>query len=480
MMPLFRRLTALLAFLTLLFAFSAPAFAMCCSCTGSDPTKKICLTTSKGTCDTIKTDYSTNPAMGSVTCSQSVPDAQCKTVSDGGLCAQVADAAGYAPAGSAGSDVPPLIAPDLQVKIPGLIFTTKATDDKGNFSVAFLAQYIAAASRYLVGISVIAAAVMLVYGGFRYVMGSTAGSVDTAKTIIKDAIIGLILVFSSYTILQTISPSTTTLQALGITNIKPEYQQQENVTDPSIDPYKPPSPENNTPTGKDAFLPPTANDQQGFTPIPTQGESVPQPLSVKAYHQYDRPWGLTAYGPIPLVCTKNGMVTSTDSSVDDNGNPCCTAYVYSACGATSLAILFTAAGVPTTPDKTGELLTQLNLRKCNQGTQMDPALINGANTGVTITAVTKGKGDDAMKNVAAALRKGQPVMFLCAGCIGKTSTDKDKAYAGHYMVLTGVDEKALIFTVHDVGNPNPRGIVNISQDQLRTHATGFWVASKTP
>jgi len=220
-----RRLAASVGLAIIMAAATTPAvFATCCSCTGSDKAKTICLTISKGSCGTINTDYATNSAISSVTCSQAVPDAQCKTVSDGGVCAQVADAAAYAnTAGSAGTtgNDETLIAPDLAVKIPGLIFTTKASGVNGSYDVPFLAQYIAAASRYLIGISVIAAAVMIVYGGFLYIMASTSGSISTGKDIIQDALIGLFLVFGSYTILSTINAQVLKNQAVNFTFIKP-------------------------------------------------------------------------------------------------------------------------------------------------------------------------------------------------------------------------------------------------------------------
>ena len=51
-------------------------------------------------------------------------------------------------------------------------------------SVHDLADYIALAYRYAIGIATICAIVMLVYGGFRYLVGSAMGDIAKGKTII--------------------------------------------------------------------------------------------------------------------------------------------------------------------------------------------------------------------------------------------------------------------------------------------------------
>jgi hypothetical protein len=69
-------------------------------------------------------------------------------------------------------------------------------------------------------------------------------------------------------------------------------------------------------------------------------------------------------------------------------------------------------------------------------------------------------------------------MFLCGGCQGKTSTGNLKSYPGHYMVLTGVDPTGIIFSVDDVGNPDPIGIVSITQAELLGRVGGYWSVEK--
>src|SRR5262249_21745615 len=148
-----------------LFAGPIAALADCCSCTGSDPDQKICLTIQSGGCATLKQQASSNAVVGSLNCdtTTSVPDSQCKTVSDGGTCFAVGDALTYGMTGANGTPTPTgdqLVIPKLNVDIPGLQFATVAPSTGGKLQIPFLAQYIAAVYHYLLGISVIAAAVM--------------------------------------------------------------------------------------------------------------------------------------------------------------------------------------------------------------------------------------------------------------------------------------------------------------------------------
>jgi hypothetical protein len=74
-----------------------------------------------------------------------------------------------------------------------------------------LAEYINVAYRYLVSVVLVVAIVMTVYGGFRYLFGASAGSVGAGKEIIRDALIGMLIVLGAYTLLATINPATTIL-----------------------------------------------------------------------------------------------------------------------------------------------------------------------------------------------------------------------------------------------------------------------------
>ncbi|MCC7357067.1 hypothetical protein IT408_01000 [Candidatus Uhrbacteria bacterium] len=114
------------------------------------------------------------------------------------------------------------ITPKLNIQIPGLEFATKVENPNAKLEVPFLAQYIAAIYKFIVGISVIAAAIMIAYGGFLYIIKGTMQSVSDGKTYIVDACIGLILVFGAYTLLNLITPRLITTKTIPIKSIKPE------------------------------------------------------------------------------------------------------------------------------------------------------------------------------------------------------------------------------------------------------------------
>lgn len=91
---------------------------------------------------------------------------------------------------------------------------------QGRTVVTGLADYIAASYRYAIGIVAIAAIVMIVYGGFRYLIGSAMSDVSKGKKIIFDALMGLLIVLGAYLILQTINQDTLSLKVAGLTDIQ--------------------------------------------------------------------------------------------------------------------------------------------------------------------------------------------------------------------------------------------------------------------
>ncbi len=127
------------------------------------------------------------------------------------------------------------IIPNPQISIPGLQFATKIQNPGGNLQVPFLAQYISAVYKYLLGISIIAAAIMITYGGFLYIVGGTVKSVGDGKSYIVDACIGLGLVFGAYTILGLIAPTYVAPKPLAIKAVKPqEFDFMENISGFSV------------------------------------------------------------------------------------------------------------------------------------------------------------------------------------------------------------------------------------------------------
>lgn len=79
-----------------------------------------------------------------------------------------------------------------------------------------LNRYILAAYRYGVSIVAVAATVMFVYGAFLYLVGSAITAIDRGKTIMQEAILGMIFVFAAVMILRTINPATMNLNPLKV------------------------------------------------------------------------------------------------------------------------------------------------------------------------------------------------------------------------------------------------------------------------
>lgn len=117
-----------------------------------------------------------------------------------------------------------LILPKLNTDIPGLSFSKKPIIESCNgnqcLSVPFIAQYITAFYKYLVGIALIASAIMIIYGGILYLLSSTGIKVSEAKDKIKEALIGLTIFLGSYVILANINDNLTKPATIHIPCIK--------------------------------------------------------------------------------------------------------------------------------------------------------------------------------------------------------------------------------------------------------------------
>lgn len=396
------------------------------------------------------------------------------------LCEKPVDAfaAGAAPAGetpspSAGTNpntVGPPITPILNVQIPGLQFTPQ----QGGSS-PLLAQYIGAAYNYLIAVSVTAATVMFTWGAFRYLLGSTpAFDAKRGKEIMTEAVIGLILVFGANMILRTVNPATVQLRSLAVDSIQAIAWENEDVLDANA--TLNPNASGKPVFARGRFLPYSADELAGSEVIPVSGKAEPQPLNVPMFKMFIGPWAKDAYGPANVSACP-GKESRSYAEVQ-----CCTTYARAGCGPSSLATLLLFDGVNADPETVGTLLSSLNARICNQGTLFSGGSLSRISQASGLTdshLVSLGRGINGVKAAITVLREGKPVMFLCSGCSGQTSSGKTKSYAGHYMVLTGVDTSGRIFTVSDVGNSGPTTeMVNILQSDLAKRSGGFWAIRK--
>jgi hypothetical protein len=90
---------------------------------------------------------------------------------------------------------------EMQVSIPGLGDTIEFGD-----TTEPIVRYIEAIYNYAIGIVGILAAIMLMVGGFRWILaGGNASSISEAKEMIFAALSGLVLLMTSYLILNAIN-----------------------------------------------------------------------------------------------------------------------------------------------------------------------------------------------------------------------------------------------------------------------------------
>lgn len=214
---------------------SVLAANVCCSCKGPpDPASVTCLTIDSEKLAGIN-DCTSLPASVKLPAGWSCdkvpldPQSKCRTTTDGGACPKpptsaysyaAPEGAGAAAAGS--GSVPaasPPVVPDLNVQIPGLTFTG---GEASQASSSLIAQYVAAAFRYVISIAAVAATIMFVYGAFLYLLGSAIPSIARGKDIMKDAVVGMLLVLGAHLILRTINPALINLNSIALTPIIPQ------------------------------------------------------------------------------------------------------------------------------------------------------------------------------------------------------------------------------------------------------------------
>ncbi|MDP3244134.1 MAG: hypothetical protein Q8M83_00550 [bacterium] len=115
---------------------------------------------------------------------------------------------------------PAFVEPKLEVPLPNLSFQeifAVNTENGRYIYIPYLAQYAAALFKWLVAISGILAGMMIVYAGVKWMLASgNPEKINEAKHKIGDAIIGLILVVGSYTIMYIVNPDLVTFKALRI------------------------------------------------------------------------------------------------------------------------------------------------------------------------------------------------------------------------------------------------------------------------
>jgi 3D (Asp-Asp-Asp) domain-containing protein len=113
-----------------------------------------------------------------------------------------------------------IVIPILNVPIPGLDLAGSVTKSDGTVRSNLIGLYVQAAYRFLLVAGTLMAVTMLMVGGLEYVMsGGSSKRVDKAKTRIKNAVIGLVLLFAAFDLAFLIDPGTVLFKSLVVESV---------------------------------------------------------------------------------------------------------------------------------------------------------------------------------------------------------------------------------------------------------------------
>lgn len=117
--------------------------------------------------------------------------------------------------------------PALSVEIPGLEFTD-ATKVGEVIQSNYLAEYVNAVYTWLISASALIVIVVMMIGGLEYMLArGKPAMIQKATGRMKNALIGLVLVMSAYTIAYLIDPNTVRFESLSISYIDPKLYDDE-------------------------------------------------------------------------------------------------------------------------------------------------------------------------------------------------------------------------------------------------------------
>lgn len=335
--------------------------------------------------------------------------------------------------------------PQLSVPIPGVTFTPP-TPDGDQISVPFLAQYINGIYSYMLGVSTIIAIIVVIVGGFYYLLGATVGDAKKGQTLIKDAIGGLVVLYASYFILYTINPNLVSLRPLKLLRIQ------------------------SVPLGETAGV--------DVVPESAASNSISCPL---AYNQAVGAWASLRYGDSrDILSSGSSTLGRCASASDSNGQSCLSTFQQAGCGVTSLASVLGFYGlevaIPSRVPAPGAAMHRID--------PIDTGIYSVLNGGRTInngpgpTQTFFGKIEEYFPQfshqsvrgpaVVQKLREGKPILIACSN-VRLYSDDAatqpvtgargvvDMYPGGHFMVLRGVVNDQIL-RIHDVGNGRSKTI----------------------
>ncbi len=458
---------------------------VCCRCRVGTSGTAQCVQgiTTQGDCGTSARDSADFNAFGArrseIVCETAVLNStQCRPVAQGGTCAQPPvtpaifivqnPAAPQGPAQSATSTGLSQVVPVLSVPIPGVALSP-AYVEGDLLIVPFIAQYISGVYRYALTIAILLATIMIVIGGFKYVLGATGVSVSSGKDMIKDAIIGLVLLFSATALVSIINPRLARLPALRLPIVRATGLEAISPSDLPVGDY---------------FSGAVCSDR------PCTGAGCVE-LNVPNYKQSSTPWGPLPYGPHGALYTSaNGTALRSDQVCDHSasgpfdsprydpprsgavGHACMGTFQQGACGPTSLATVLAYHGLYISIESR-QILTDGAANAMHKIDPVDTAIYASvigarqANEGMTPVAFERLSNNFPMfeehsiqrtdaNAILAAIRAAQPVNVVCHNIPlypdeDAASTPQVKYPGGHYFVLSGIRQNNAI-RIQDVGS----------------------------
>lgn len=307
------------------------------------------------------------------------------------------------------------VIPVLGVKIPGLEFgdVTKESviiDGKPTevISSNFIGSYVQAIYAYLISIGAIIAVIVLMIAGMEWMLArGDETKLGKAKTRIKNALIGMVLLLSAFTIAYLIDPNTVIFENLNIQYIK------------RID-FIP----NETPANYSA---------QGAGLI--SSTSAEKNVGHRDFTIYDqKKFGESPYGPTNPECF---VPLSKATNKHGTGN-----IRSSGCGVASFAGILSSYGADIDPTIVAQNFYEEGFRPINErgcgfsGTHSDAFLKSSllqkyGLTGERISIGGTGNPPQASKDrIISELESGNPVIV----------SYKTDSGGGHYIVLVGLDD----------------------------------------
>ena len=267
--------------------------------------------------------------------------------------------------------------PEPNLSTPDLDISFQPPVEQGGYVyVSYIADFINQFYQYLIGVSVVAAIVMIMIGGAQYTLaGGIPSQAQKAKERILNATIGLVLMLSVYTILYTVNPNLTVLDPVSlkvVQKIPYDGDAQESNVNPD-----------------EGQIAATMQNAGSETIQTDQAEGLASVPLIKQGGGCNGTFGYDKYGPDDMdTCPKSNDDSPSEAT-------CCTKYGYSGCAPTNVAMVLRHHGINVSVPEIGDVAVEVGARRCNQGTTQDilPAVkdrygINGLPIQDTETATT--------------------------------------------------------------------------------------------